>query len=61
MATELKRLTFVVTQDMEPLLAKVKKEFFYDKTQSDMIRELLMAGLNAIEDDRKNGKTGPET
>lgn len=48
MATELKRLTFVVTQEMEPLLANAKKEFFYDRTQSDMIRELLMAGLNAV-------------
>lgn len=50
MATELKRLTFVVTQEMEPLLANAKKEFYYDRTQSDMIRELLLAGLNAVGD-----------
>lgn len=47
---ELKRMTFVVPQEMEALLANAKKEFFYDKNQSDMIRALLMAGLNAIED-----------
>ena len=51
MATELKRLTFVVTQEMEPLLANAKKELFYDRTQSDMIRTLLMAGLNTIEEE----------
>ncbi len=50
MATELKRLTFAVTQEMEPLLANAKKEFYYDRTQSDMIRALLMAGLNAVGD-----------
>ena len=50
MATELKRLTFVVTPEMEPLLANAKKEFFYNQTQSAMIRELIMAGLNAVEE-----------
>lgn len=54
MATELKRLTFVVTPEMEPLLASAKKEFFYDQTQSAMIRELIMAGLDAVENATKN-------
>lgn len=50
MATGLTRLTFVVTKDMEPLLAKAKKNLFYDRTQSDMIRELVMAGINALDE-----------
>lgn len=49
MGTESKRLTFVVTPEIEGLLAKAKKELFYDQTQSAMIRELLMAGLNVVE------------
>ncbi len=51
MATTLNRLTFVVTKEMEPLLANAKKNQFYNRTQSDMIRELVMAGLDAL--DRK--------
>lgn len=45
-----KRLTIVVTQEMEALLTNAKKEYFYDKNQSDMIRELILAGLDAVED-----------
>ena len=48
MATTLTRLTFVVTKEMEPLLANAKKNLFYDRTQSDMIRELVLAGLKAL-------------
>ena len=41
MATGLKRMTFAITPDMEVPLNSIKKEFFYDRTQSDIIRELL--------------------
>ena len=50
MATALTRLTFVVTKEMEPLLADAKKNLFYDRTQSDMIRELVLAGLNVLDE-----------
>lgn len=50
MATELKRMTFAVTKEMEPLLDRAKKNLFYDKNQSDMIRELVMAGLNVVDE-----------
>lgn len=50
MPTRLKRMTFVVTQEMQPILNRTKKELFYDRTQSDMIRELVIAGLNAIDE-----------
>lgn len=47
MATGLKRMTFVITPDMEPLMREAKK-MFYDRTKSDMIRTLLIAGLNSL-------------
>ena len=53
MAATLKRLTFVVTKEMERLLAKAKEDRFDDRTQSDMIRKLLLAGLNAWEEKEK--------
>ena len=49
MATTMKRLTFVVTPEMEVLLTMFKKKMFFDRTQSDMIRELVSAGMRALE------------
>lgn len=49
MAAESKRLTIVVTREMEGLLADAKKKYFYDKNQSDMIRALITAGLDTVE------------
>lgn len=48
MAIGLKRITFVVTPDIEAPLDSIKKEFFYDRTKSDMIRELVSAGVRAM-------------
>ena len=56
MATELKRMTFVVTPEMEEPLEEFKREMFYDRTQSDMIRELVSAGMRAM----KSKKTSNE-
>lgn len=50
MATGLTRLTFTVTKEMEPLLARAKKDLFYDCTQSHMIRELILAGLDVLDE-----------
>lgn len=49
MATTLKRLTFVATPEVEVSLARFKKKRFFDRTQSDMIRELVLAGMRALE------------
>lgn len=54
MATELKKIQFVVTPEIEPHLKELKKEFYYDKTQSDMIRELLAAGIRAFKENNNN-------
>ena len=48
MATGMKRITFVVTPDIEAPLDSMKKEYFYDRTKSDMIRELVAAGVRAM-------------
>lgn len=44
MASKLKRLTFVVTPEMELLLDGIKKEMFYNCSQSEMIRILVEKG-----------------
>lgn len=49
MAATATRLTFVVTKEMKILLSTVKKNQFLDCTQSDMIRELVSAGLDALD------------
>lgn len=51
MASNHKRITFVVTPEMEPLLDEIKKEKFYNCSRSEMIRALLEAGCNAMKDE----------
>ncbi len=52
MATELKRMTFAVTPDIEELMDEAKR-MFYDSTQSEMIRALIVAGLTALKAEKK--------
>jgi len=47
MPTTLKRMTVVITPDMEPVMDRAKR-MFYDRSQSDMIRTLILAGLNSL-------------
>lgn len=47
MSAHLKRMTFVATPEIKELLDAMKKEFFYNHTQSAMIRELVLAGVRA--------------
>ena len=55
MASKLKRLTFVVTPEMELLLDEIRKETFYNRSQSEMIRTLIEEGWNAVKNkDRCN-------
>lgn len=49
MSTVLKRMTFSVTPEIEILLKSFKKEMFYDRSQSDMIRTLVLAGMKALD------------
>lgn len=61
MSSKHKRITFVVTPEMEPLLDEMKKEKFYNRTQSEMIRTLVESGLNAITDDNQNKRSEQNT
>ena len=54
MPTEKKRLTIVMDEDLEESLAKAKKEKFYDRTNSDMARELLKLGLKELSKQMKD-------
>jgi len=54
MATELKRLTITIPEDLESALDKVKQERFYNDSQSEMIRQLIVAGLKAREAEEKS-------
>ena len=50
METKLKRMTIVVTPDIEERMDRIKKEFYYNRSRSDMVRELIAAGLRALEE-----------
>ncbi len=53
MANKIKRLTFVVTPEMELLLDGIKKEMFYNCSQSEMIRTLVEEGWNSVKKERQ--------
>ncbi len=57
MASKVKRLTFVVTPEMELLLDGIKKEMFYNCSQSEMIRTLLEEGWNSVKKERQCNPT----
>lgn len=63
MGTGLKKLTFAATPDIEAILEREKKERFYDRSRSYMIRELVMAGLRALnkESEAADGNHGENT
>jgi len=48
-------MTFVVTPDMENLMDEAKR-MFYDSTQSEMIRTLIVAGLTALKEEKEQSK-----
>lgn len=52
MSTDLKRITFSVTPEIEASLKSFKKKMFYDRSQSDMLRTLVSAGMRALEADK---------
>lgn len=58
MRTTLTRMTFTVTEEMEDPLREFKKEMFYDRSQSEMIRELVLAGIRASKQEKTEKKKG---
>lgn len=53
MSTNMKRFSVSVTPDLEKRLDTIKKERFYKKTQTQMIRELIKRGLDSFEHNNK--------
>ncbi|MFR1759002.1 MAG: hypothetical protein ACLSX2_04835 [Christensenellaceae bacterium] len=47
MSSEHRRISFMVTPEMEALLDEAK-QIFYNRTQSEMIRTLVTEGLKAV-------------
>lgn len=50
-----KRLTLVVTPEIEAQMRSIKREMYFDRTQSDMIRELVAAGVRSCRMERERG------
>ena len=57
MSGQSKRLTFVVTPEIEAQMRSMKKEMYFDRTQSDMIRDLVTAGVRSSKAGRETGST----
>lgn len=47
MSSQYRRISFMVTPEMEALLDEAK-QIFYNRTQSEMIRTLVMEGLKTV-------------
>ena len=52
-------MTFAITPDMEPIMDRAKR-MFYDRTQSDMIRTLVLARLNSLDVDNEESEQQKE-
>lgn len=48
MATGLKRYTISITPELEDELDKLKQERYYKSTQTAMIRDLIIRGLESV-------------
>ena len=48
MATDLKRFTISITPTMEKDLDALKQRKYYSNTRNDMIRDLIVLGLKAL-------------
>lgn len=47
MKDQSKRLTFVVPPEIEAKMNELKRDVYYDCTKSEMIRELVAAGVRS--------------
>ena len=53
MATGLHRFTISITPAMETALDRAKQEHFYKVSQNEMIRQLILRGLEALDAEKK--------
>lgn len=49
MATNMRRFTISITPNMDMELDKAKQKIYYKDTWNDMIRDLIMRGLQSLE------------
>ena len=49
MENSLRRLTLVVPEELDVRLDEMKKEVFYNCSRSEMIRALIVEGLNTLD------------
>jgi len=49
MSTQYTRVTFVITPEMEKRLDCLKKDIYYNRSHSEMLRSLLKAGLDVLQ------------
>jgi len=47
MSVQSKRVTFVITPEIDEQMKDMKREVYFDCTRSEMIRELVAAGVHA--------------
>lgn len=52
MATDMRRFTISVTQSMNKELDKAKREIYYKDTQNNMIRDLIVRGLQSLKTEK---------
>lgn len=49
MATDMRRFTISIPDDMDNKLDRVKQEIYYKNTQTEMVRDLIARGLQDLE------------
>lgn len=52
MTTKLKRFTVSVGSEVEKKLEAAKRDKYYMETKSDMVRDLIVLGLQKMEENR---------
>ena len=60
MATDMRRFTISVTHNMDMELDEAKRETHYKDTQNEMIRDLIMRGLQNLEAEKAAKDNGCE-
>ncbi len=52
MATNMKRVTISISDNMENDIKTLKRTLFYDKTYSELYRQLLHLGIDSLKEKR---------
>lgn len=60
MATDMRRFTISVTHNIDMELDKAKREIYYKDTQNEMIRDLIIRGLQNLETEKATKENGCE-